>query len=291
MGPPKVVWYSARVTDLQTGRHQLEPEIIERDIARLEERLRGSLDELGALRQRFHRVHMASKARAELAEIRDEWEDVHYKWWIFVLALLLGFLLFSYFFYTNLAWYADQRSLPLSSDWLLERLPVVNVLPVLSWGWLALHAYAAGAAILYYPRKLPFLLFTLGIYLCIRTIFIFLSPIGAPQQMLDMSQLDALFSHIMGVYTFQNEFIFSGHTAIPFLFFLFFETRTQRSIMLAGSLAMAVAVLLTHNHYSVDVLSAYPMTFAIYAASRELYRRFVRPLFLNSGEREAAVHA
>ena len=69
---------------------------------------------------------------------------------------------------------------------------------------------------------------------------------------------------------------------MPFLFALFFRTPVQRGIMLAGSLAMAAGVLLTHNHYSVDVLSAYLVGYSIYAGSERLYVRFVVPLFTSS---------
>ncbi len=105
-----------------------------------------------------------------------------------MVASLVVALLASYYFYTHLGWFADQRDLPLSSDWLLERLPVINVMPVLSWGWLALHV-SVGIAILYYPRGLAFLFFMLAVYLCVRTVYVFLSPIGAPEHMLDMVRL------------------------------------------------------------------------------------------------------
>jgi membrane-associated phospholipid phosphatase len=95
-----------------------------------------------------------------------------------------------------------------------------------------------------------------------------------------MRELDTLFSWVAGEYTFQNEFVFSGHTAVPFLFYLFFESPGLRAVMLGGSLAMAAAVLATHNHYTVDVLSAYLVGYGIYALSDALYRRFVRPLYL-----------
>jgi hypothetical protein len=174
------------------------------------------------------------------------------------------FLFAAYGFYMNLGWYADQRAMPPSSDWLLDQLPPQNLIPLLSWGWLSLHVYAVGAAVLYQPRRLPFLFFLLGTYLSVRTLYVFLSPIGAPVQMLDMGELDTLFPLVAGVYTFENEFIFSGHTAMPFLFALFLEGRIQKTVMALGSLAMAGAVLLTHNHYTVDVLSAYFMGYAIY---------------------------
>jgi len=251
---------------------------IEGEIARLEKRFRESAEELKRLRLS---VRLASKAKEEIAEIRDEWHGVHYKWFVLVLAGLFAFLLASYFLYTNLGWYADQRALPPSSDWLLNRLPIVNLLPVLSWGWLGLHAAAGIIAMLYYPRRMPFLLFLLGMFISIRTVFVFLSPIGAPVHMLDMSRLDYIFSRIMGTYTFQNEFVFSGHTGIPFLFFLFFETRAQKAVFLTGSIIMGASVLLTHNHYTVDVLGTFFMSYAIFALSRRIYDRLLHPLFMD----------
>jgi len=247
---------------------------LEERIKKLEQRFIESADELKDLR-----VRLLHGAKDEIAEIKDEWHGVHYKWWIITLAGALALFVAAYMLYTNLGWVADQRALPTGNDWLLRRLPVVNVLPVLSWGWFALHLYAGGAAVLYYPRRMPFLLFLLAIYTVVRTVFIFLSPIGAPAGMLDMRQLDYIFAQIMGTWTFNNEFIFSGHTSIPFLFFMFFETPVLKGVMLTGSLVMAVCVLLSRNHYTVDVLAAYLVSYSIYKLSERLYYDYVRPLF------------
>jgi len=97
--------------------------------------------------------------------------------------------------------------------------------------------------------------------------------------MVDMRQLDFLMARLLGRWTFMNEFIFSGHTGIPFLFFLFFETRWLKASMLAGSLTMGVCVLLSRNHYTVDVLAAYLVTYSIYKLSDRLYYGYIRPLF------------
>lgn len=256
-------------------------DFLDREIARLEAKFRETTEDLQKIRLHLRLAERAkAEVKAEIAEIQESWDNVHYKWWALTLFGLLTFFLFSYFFYTNLGWYADQRSLPPGSDWVLERLPIVNLLPVLSWGWLGLHLYAGALAILYYPRRMPFLLFLLGSFIAVRSVFVFLSPIGAPANMLDMSRMDYLFSRIMGTYTFTNEFVFSGHTGIPFLFALFFETRLQKALFLTGSLVMAVSVLLTHNHYTVDVLGAYFMGFAIFTLSDRIYHRFLQPLFL-----------
>ena len=89
-------------------------------------------------------------------------------------------------------------------------------------------------------------------------------------------------AEVAGEYIFQNEFIFSGHTAVPFLLFLFFERRTERAVMLGGSLVMTISVLLTHNYYTVDVLSAYLVGHRIYSISRRMFDAFVHPLYLRA---------
>ncbi|MBI4424710.1 MAG: hypothetical protein HY554_13335 [Elusimicrobia bacterium] len=252
-------------------------ELLEREIARLEAKFRESTEELTLLRKRFKLLNAVA---GEVEEIRDEWDAVHYKWWVVTLAGVLTLFLLSYFYYNQVGWYADQRHLPASSDWLLRRLPEANLLPILSWGWLALHLYAAAVAILYYPRQLPFMLFTLALFMFVRTTYMALSPIGAPHGMLDMSKLDYIFSRAMGVITFNNEFVMSGHASFPFLFYLFFDTVWQKRVFLAGSLVMAASVLVTRNHYTVDVLSAYFISYSVYCLSRKLYYSYIRPLYL-----------
>jgi hypothetical protein len=252
-----------------------QSEVLEKKIQALEERFRESADELKDLRAK-----LLEETQAELDEIKDEWHGVHYKWWVITLAGVLGLFALSYSLYTNLGWAADQRRLPTGSDWLLNNLPIVNTLPLLSWGWFGLHLFLGGAACAYYPRRMTFLVFMLSLFISIRSVFIFLSPIGAPTGMMDMQKLDFIFSKIMGSWTFNNEFVFSGHTSIPFLFFLFFESFWLKTIALGGSLAMGVGVLLSHNHYSVDVFGAYLMSYSIYTLAEKLYYGWVRPLFM-----------
>ena len=247
---------------------------LEEKLEELERRFMDSAREIKELRR-----HLPRAARREIAEIKDEWHGVHYKWWICTLAGALFLFCLSYALYTKLGWVADQRALPIGNDWLLRRLPLVNTLPILSWGWFALNLYAAGAAVAYHPRRIPFLIFLLTVYMVVRTAFVFLSPIGAPSDMVDMRLHDVIFSRILGTWTFMNEFVFSGHTAIPFLFYLFFRTPGLKRLMLAGSVVMAASVLLSRNHYTVDVLAAFFTSYSVYALATAGYERLIEPLF------------
>lgn len=252
----------------------LKADDIQERMRSLERRFLEAAEELRDLR-----IDILPEPAAELSEIKDEWHGVHYRWWIVTLSGVLGLFVLSYGLYTQFGWAADHRVLPTGSDWLLNHLPVMNVLPVLSWGWLGLHVFAGAAAMAYYPRRMPFLIFLLSLFIAIRSVFVFLSPIGAPTGMVDMRQFDFLFSRTMGTYTFTNEFVFSGHTGIPFLFYLFFESFRLRVVMLLGSLTMGVCVLLSHNHYTVDVLGAFFVSYAIFVLAERLYQGYIRPLF------------
>ncbi len=252
----------------------MPPDLLEEKLQELERRFTESAREISELRKL-----LPPAARREIAEITDEWHGIHYKWWVFTLAGALVLFCLSYALYTKLGWVADQRALPIGNDWLLRHLPLVNTLPILSWGWFGLHLYACGAAVAYSPRRTPFLIFLLTVYMIVRTAFVFLSPIGAPAGMVDMRLHDAIFSRILGTWTFTNEFVFSGHTAIPFLFFLFFRTPGLKRLMFAGSLVMAVSVLLSRNHYTVDVIAAFFVSYSVYALAEAGFERFIEPLF------------
>ena len=60
---------------------------------------------------------------------------------------------------------------------------------------------------------------------------------------------------------------------------LFFESFWLKLLALSGSLIMGLCVLLSHNHYSVDVLGAYFVSYSIYALAENLYYGLIRPLF------------
>ena len=42
---------------------------------------------------------------------------------------------------------------------------------------------------------------------------------------------------------------------------------------------MGTCVLLSHNHYTVDVLGAYFVSYSIYVLAERLYYGWIRPLF------------
>ena len=73
--------------------------------------------------------------------------------------------------------------------------------------------------------------------------------------------------------SFQNDLFFSGHTAVPFLGFLLFKDSKIRYFFLASSIVMAATVLFMHVHYTIDVLSAFFITYGVYKIGNWIFRK------------------
>ena len=71
-----------------------------------------------------------------------------------------------------------------------------------------------------------------------------------------------------------GDLFFSSHTGLPFLAaLLFWEHKIYRYIFLALSLIFGAVVLLGHLHYSIDVFSAFFITYGIYHISRTFFKK------------------
>jgi membrane-associated phospholipid phosphatase len=77
-----------------------------------------------------------------------------------------------------------------------------------------------------------------------------------------------------GIFT-GNDLFFSGHTGLPFLLALMFwkHDPTSRTIFLGFSILFATVVLMGHIHYSIDVLSAFFITYGIFHICKFLFKK------------------
>jgi hypothetical protein len=240
-----------------------EVERLTHELDELEGKFKDALGDLKSLRQRW-----SDASRERERKVRSAWTQLDHKWFFIVLAATSFFFILSFFVYSEIGWYHDRSPLPTGADPLLSRLPIINLVPVLAYGWLICHVAALYLTVAYEPRRLPYLLSTVGLFIVIRSIFVSLSPYGPPLGMLNLNA-SYVFAPLRGVLAFDNEFFFSGHTSLPYLYFLFYHGMPRaRKAFLAASVVMAACVLLTRNHYTMDVLGAYFMTYAIYRLSR-----------------------
>lgn len=172
-------------------------------------------------------------------------------------ALFLVSLVINYF----ATIYASQRtSLPVT-DLILSNIRLFDVDGIIIYGPLLLIVYAS-IVTLYHPKRIPFVLKSVALFIIIRAIFISLTHIGpfSPQELIGPIRI----LNILGMGTSADLF-FSGHTGQPFLLALiYWDDIKLRLIFLATSIVFAASVLLGHVHYSIDVFAAFFITYAIF---------------------------
>lgn len=157
---------------------------------------------------------------------------------------------------------AGEKAHP-SPDLLLSLLPRVDLRVLFVWGFAAFWAWAIVVAVLRERRRLAHIAWLYSLLLVLRGLFIVLTPMRAPVDSIWVGG-DPLFDAVGRHLTFRNDLFFSSHTALPFLGFLVYSDRWARWVFLGFSVLLAATVLLMRLHYSIDVFSAYFITYALY---------------------------
>jgi len=122
------------------------------------------------------------------------------------------------------------------------------------------------------PQSIPFVLKSIALFTLVRAFCISLTHIGPFPSQTDVT-LGLVTSSLPSIFT-GDDFFFSGHTGLPFLMALtFWDDWRLRLMILAFSLFLAAAVLLGHLHYSIDVVSAFFISFGVFCAAKVLFKR------------------
>ncbi|MBU6431314.1 MAG: hypothetical protein KGJ58_02460 [Patescibacteria group bacterium] len=167
-------------------------------------------------------------------------------------------------FYANL--YATEKASNSVTDIVLDNTKAYDVDwlfvygPILLWSFVFFILFNN-------PNRIPFTLKSVGLFAIIRSIFTILTHI-APFPI----RTDVSLSGLMGYFTTGKDLFFSGHTGLPFLLALiFWDRKYLRYIFITASLMFAAVVLLGHLHYSIDVLSAFFITYTIYQMAERFF--------------------
>lgn len=168
-------------------------------------------------------------------------------------------------YYTN-----DGRSLPMLSDIILDNIPLWDISLVYD-----IFAIVSQLIFVYYIihkdefRKVPYFLLLSGIIQIVRAVFIILTPLGNPPNFGGSDPMFNGFSmYELGVYP-------SGHIGIAFLYYLFTNNKTYKSLLLLCVIIITAALFLARAHYSIDVLSGIFFAYAIKAFGDKYCTRFI----------------
>jgi hypothetical protein len=143
-------------------------------------------------------------------------------------------------------------------DLILDHVGPVDISPVYVYGYLTLCFTLFLYPFVLHIRTLHVVVSQFSLLVMLRAIFVMLTHLQTP-----LDGIKADFPLIFKEISFQNDMFFSGHTAIPFLGFLLFKGPI-RYFFLCGSIFMGTTVLLMHLHYSIDVFSAFFITYCSY---------------------------
>ncbi len=167
-------------------------------------------------------------------------------------------------------------------DILLDNLPVVNVDFIFNEGaFLFLFLFFIAALLLYEPKRLPFMLKGVALFVVIRSIFVVMTHLGPFPDQITIDPNDWI-----GVLTSRNDLFFSGHTGLPFLFALaFWDSKNLRLIFLSASFVAATSVILGHLHYTIDVFAAFFITYGIFHIAQKWFAKDYR-VFLHGFSHE-----
>jgi hypothetical protein len=175
-------------------------------------------------------------------------------------------------FYAGL--YATKSASNSVTDIILSNIRVYDLDGLFIYGAIIMWIFIT-LVLIAEPKRIPFTLKAVSLFVVIRSIFISLTHIGPFPTQVIMST-----SKVMEKFAFGGDLFFSGHTGLPFLMALiFWHNRYLRWIFIGASLMFGAVVLMAHLHYSIDVLSAFFITYTIFHIALYLFKKD-RALFL-----------
>lgn len=202
--------------------------------------------------------------RPLIAKYKTLWSDK-----FFITSVIIGVLFFTASLFINYGAikFSAIEAGNATTDILLDNLPVVNIDIIFSEGTFLFIIFIVFLLILN-PKTIPLTLKSVALFIIIRSLFVIMTHLGpAPGHIItDFNQL----KYVSSGY----DLFFSGHTGLPFLMaLLFWDKKYLRWLFLSSSVIAAAAVILGHLHYTIDVFSAFFISYGIYHISLKVFHK------------------
>ncbi len=153
-------------------------------------------------------------------------------------------------------------------DLILDHLPTLDLDFIFVYGFISIIAIIFFYPLFFNVKDLHKVIGQFSLLVAVRSAFICLTHIGIPQEALVFD-----IPHIISYISFKNDLFFSGHVSVAFLGFLLFKDKKIKYFFLVSSIVMAAVVLLMHVHYSIDVLSAFFITYGTFKIGEWFFKK------------------
>jgi len=213
--------------------------------------------------------------------------------WLVPVALSITFRVSCWVGAAYVILFAEARAAPSLPDAVLELVPYVGWVDRYNYlAWLAAYLPVALALLRVEPGRFCRYMVTSGLLALVRAACILATGLG-PVRGADVNagmnaeqRWNAFVSLVTPTQFFSTEgashvyltkdLFFSGHTATTLLLLLYvWPFPKLRWWMLAGHLLIVASVFLSHLLYTIDVVGAYAITFALFAAREWPVRRLL----------------
>ncbi len=202
-----------------------------------------------------------------MRKIVERYKNAYNKEFVISIAISFFILIVSLIINYYAGAYATKSASNSVTDIILSNIPVYNVDDLFVYGPIVFWLFVS-VILLIKPKAIPFTLKSIALFIIIRSISISLTHIAPfPTEV-------PIDSNIIKDFTSGGDLFFSAHTGLPFLMSLiFWKDIKLRVIFLLSSVAFGVIVLMGHLHYSIDVFSAFFITYTIFHIGELLFKK------------------
>jgi len=179
------------------------------------------------------------------------------------------FLIISLIFNFYAGVYATEKASNPVQDIILSNTSPINVNGTFIYGPLIIWFFVS-FLLLSEPKRIPFTLKTITLFVFIRFIFFSITHLGPFPDHINLDYS----SFLVWAFTSGGDLFFSGHTGLPFLLsFIFGYNFYIRLFFILSSVFFGIIVLLAHLHYSIDVLSAFFISYSIFKIAETIFAK------------------
>jgi len=167
----------------------------------------------------------------------------------------------------------EFRGSVVAPDLILDHFGPYNLSILFVWFFIIVVAIYFLYPLIYKPSEFPYVVNMISLFWIVRSLFNIFTHLRAPYDAVQVTYAGFIGS-VVSLLNFSNDLFFSGHAGLPFLGFLIHKDhKGLRYFMLISSITLGITVLLMHIHYSIDVLSAFFITYGVYKIGNKFIKR------------------